>query len=85
MLPLCASRRHIFGGGARAAAGRLGRLGRGRAAAAAAKGTTADDDAQQEVTVLMMQQLPQLLKLYQAEPLVVSVTWPICGTEWREH
>lgn len=63
--------RHIFGG-SRASKGRKGRFGRGKAAEAA-EGSTADEDAQQEVTVLMMQQLPDLLTTYQAEPYVVSV------------
>lgn len=63
--------RHIFGGSARVAAGRKGKLARGKAAAAAADANNADEDAQQEVTVLMMQQLPTLLTTYQAEPVVV--------------
>jgi hypothetical protein len=57
------------------AAGRKAKLARSKAAAAAAAGgadAAADEEAQQEVTVLMMQQLPALLTMYQAEPVVVS-------------
>lgn len=58
------------------AAGRKGKLARSKAAVAAAAAgvinAAADEEAQQEVTVLMMQQLPALLTMYQAEPVVVS-------------
>lgn len=48
-------------------------MARSRAAAAATQGpAAAGEDAQQEVTVLMIEQLPALLTMYQAEPMVVS-------------
>jgi hypothetical protein len=59
-------------------------MARSRAAAAASEGPAADEDAQQEVTVLMIEQLPALLTMYQAEPMVVS-TPPPTHTHTHTH